>query len=191
MGGYCKSQADVHTGGIAFNGSVNELFQSGELDHIGQLGIDLLLFQAQDRAIEINVLSTGEIRMSILWEWIHKGAKLNEDDPETGAKAGDVFTAELFAKLLEEEHEKLLRADNRDVHDNSKHTTLPIVKEIVRAYAADAVKPPWYVDFLNINLNNHDLEIAMERTRSFMAAFKRDGTRITANLDLVPDAESE
>lgn len=124
--------------------------------------------------------------MSILWEWIHKGARLNEDDPETGVKAGDVFTAEIFEKLLEEEHEKLLAADNRDVHDNSKHTTLPIVKEIVRTYAADGVKPPWYVDFLNINLNNHDLEIARERTRSYMDAFKRDGTRITANLDLVP-----
>ncbi len=169
---------------LQYGNAFGQGFQAAALKPADFFGDDEILYLMEDMA-------TGEIRMSILWEWIHKGAGLNEDDPETAVKAGDVFTAELFAKLLEEEHEKLLRAENRDVHDNSKHTTLPIVKEIVRAYAADAIKPPWYVDFLNINLNNHDLEIAMERTRSYMAAFKRDGTRITANLDLVPVTKAE
>ena len=169
---------------LQYGNAFGQGFQAAALKPADFFGDDEILYLMEDMA-------TGEIRMSILWEWIHKGAGLNEDDPETVVKAGDVFTAELFAKLLEEEHEKLLRAENRDVHDNSKHTTLPIVKEIVRAYAADAIKPPWYVDFLKINLNNHDLEIVMERTRSYMAAFKRDGTRITANLDLVPVTKAE
>jgi malate synthase len=169
---------------LQYGNAFGQGFQAAALKPADFFGDDEILYLMEDMA-------TGEIRMSILWEWIHKGAKLNEDDPETGVKFGDVFTEDLFTKLLEEEHAKLLRADNRDVHDNSKHTTLPIVKEIVRAYAADAVKPPWYVDFLNINLNNHDLEIAMERTRSFMDTFKRDGTRITANLDLVPVTKAE
>jgi malate synthase len=159
-------------------------FQAAALKPADFFGNDDILYLMEDMA-------TGEIRMSILWEWIHKGARLTEDDPETGLKAGDVFGVESFGKLLEEEHGKLLRASNRDVHDDSKTTTLPIVKEIVRTYALDEVKPPWYVDLLNINLNNHDLAVARERTRSFMEAFKRDGTRITENLDFVPAAQAE
>jgi malate synthase len=169
---------------LQYGNAFGQGFQAAALKPADFFDNDEILYLMEDMA-------TGEIRMSILWEWIHKGARLTEDDPKTGVKAGDVFTAEIFEKLLEEEHEKLLGAANRDVHDNSKGTTLPIVKEIVRTYAADLVKPPWYVDLLNINLNNHDLEIARERTRSYMAAFKRDGTRITANLDLVPVTKAD
>ncbi len=159
-------------------------FQAAALKPADFFGNDDILYLMEDMA-------TGEIRMSILWEWIHKGAKLTEADPETGLKAGEVFSIETFGRLLEEEYAKLLRAGDRDVHDDSKTTTLPIVKEIVHTYALDEVKPPWYVDLLNINLNNHDLAIARDRTRSFMAAFKRDGTRITENLDFVPVAQAD
>ncbi len=159
-------------------------FQAAALKPADFFGNDDVLYLMEDMA-------TGEIRMSILWEWIHKGAKLSEDDPETGLAAGDLFSAEVFEKMLEEEYGKLLRASNRDVHDDSKTTTLPIVKEIVRTYAADGAKPPWYVDLLNINLNNHDLATAKERTRMYMDAFKRDGTRITENLDFVPVAGAD
>jgi malate synthase len=131
-------------------------------------------------------MATGEIRMSILWEWIHKRARLTEDDPETGLKSGDVLSVEMFEKLLNEEYEKLLRATDKDVHDESKSTTLPIVKDIVRTYIVDEVKPPWYVDLLNLNLNNHDLAVAEDRVKRYMAAFKKDGTRITENLDFAP-----
>jgi malate synthase len=68
---------------------------------------------------------------------------------------------------------------------------LPIVREIVQTYAADEVKPPWYVDFLNINLNNHDLATAKERIGRYRAAFKKDGTRITGNPDFVPAIDAE
>jgi len=77
-------------------------------------------------------MATGEIRVSILWEWLHKGAQLTEDDDETGARAGDTFDAALFARLLEAEYEKLLAARDRDVHDDSKMTTLPIARELAR-----------------------------------------------------------
>ena len=89
------------------------------------------------------------------------------------------MSVEIFEKLLDEEYEKLLLATHKDVHDESKITTLPIVKDIVRTYAVDEVKPPWYVDLLNINLNNHDLTVAKDRVRRYMAAFRKDGTRIT------------
>jgi malate synthase len=128
-------------------------------------------------------MATGEIRLSILWEWLHKGAKLTADDPETGVKTGDVFTAQLFARLLIEEYDKLKRASNRDVHDNSKTTTLPIAREIVETYVTDAVKLPWYIDLLNINLGVHDVAEARQRIDMLRTAFKTDGTRLTENLD--------
>ena len=128
-------------------------------------------------------MATGEIRLSILWEWIHKGGKLTEDDPNLGLKAGDTFTAEIFQQLLAQEYQKLLDANNRDVHDDSKTTTLPIAREIVETYVTDTTKVPWYIDLLNINLNNHDLPTAIERIKTYVEAFRSDGTRITKNLD--------
>jgi malate synthase len=47
----------------------------------------------------------------------------------------------------------------------------------------DAVKLPWYIDLLNINLDNHDLGEARRRIQLLEDAFRRDGTRITENLD--------
>ena len=128
-------------------------------------------------------MATGEIRLSILWEWLHKGAQLTADDAETGSKLGDVFTAALFKRLLVEEYDKLRRASNRDVHDNSKNTTLPIAREIVETYVTDAVKLPWYIDLLNINLGVHDVAEAKRRIDMLRTAFRTDGTRITENLD--------
>ena len=80
-------------------------------------------------------------------------------------------------------HAKLLQADNRDVHDNSKDTTLPIAREIVERYVVDDIKAPWYIDLLNINLNQFDLSVAQHRIGLYLDAFRKDGTRITHNLD--------
>ena len=131
-------------------------------------------------------MATGEIRLSILWEWIHKGAILTSDDPLTHTKTGDVFTFELFEKLLEEEYWKLLNARNKDVYDSSKKTTLPISREIVAIYTQSPVKLPWFIDLLNINLNILDLEVAKKRIKLYIDAYKKDGTRITENLDFIP-----
>ncbi len=127
--------------------------------------------------------ATGEIRLSILWEWIHKKAKLTEGDGETGAKAGDVFSTGTFRRLLAEEYNKLLQASDKDVHAVSKTTTLPIAREIVEKYVLDETKVPWYIDLLNINLNNEDLRTAQERICRYMDTLKHDGSRITENLD--------
>ena len=98
-------------------------------------------------------------------------------------KAGDSLTPELFARLLTEEYDKLQHASNRDVHDNSKKTTLPIAREIVETYVATPVKAPWYVDLLNINLGVADVATARARIARYMEAFAADGSRITGNID--------
>ncbi len=85
--------------------------------------------------------------------------------------------------MLREEYDKLLAAGDRDVHDDSKGTTLPIAREIVHTYVMEPVKLPWYIDLLNINLDNNDLGNATARIAQYVEAFRRDGTRITRNLD--------
>ncbi len=168
---------------LQYGNAFGQGFQAVALKPADFFDNDDLLYLMEDMA-------TGEIRLSILWEWIHKGAKLTEEDSETGLKAGDGFSEELFDRLLGEEYEKLLAARDKDVHDDSKKTTLPIAREIVRSYVLDEVKAPWYIDLLNINLNNHDLETARERIRLYMDTFRHEGTRITENLDFITEAAS-
>jgi malate synthase len=57
------------------------------------------------------------------------------------------------------------------------------VREIVETYVVAPFKAPWYIDLLNINLNNEDLVEARQRIGQYMDAFGRDGTRITQNLN--------
>ena len=151
-------------------------FQAAALKPADFFGNDDVLYLMEDMA-------TGEIRMSILWEWIHKGAVLTEADAATGCVTGDPFTLAIFARLLDEEYTKLRMARNKDVHDDSKDTTLPIAKAIVKTYVQSEVKPPWYVDLLNINLGLEDLAVAEKRIARYLEVFKNDGTRITENLD--------
>ncbi len=151
-------------------------FQAAALKPADFFGNDDVLYLMEDMA-------TGEIRLSILWEWLHKGATLTEADAGTGCAVGDPFTPTLFARLLDEEYAKLRKASNKDVHDDSKDTTLPIARAIVQTYVQSDIKAPWYVDLLNLNLGLDALAAAEKRIAQFLEAFKKDGTRITENLD--------
>jgi malate synthase len=166
---------------LQYGNAFGQGLQAAALKPADFFGNDDILYLMEDMA-------TGEIRMSILWEWVHKGARLTEADAELGVPAGTVFTPELFGRLLAEEHDKLLRASDRDVFDASKQTTLPIVRSIVEAYIGADVKLPWYIDLLNINLDNVDLPAAEARIQTFIETFQRRGERITENLDFTFDA---
>ena len=60
--------------------------QAAALKPADFFGNDDVLYLMEDMA-------TGEIRLSILWEWLHKAATLTESDDATGVQAGDLFTA--------------------------------------------------------------------------------------------------
>ena len=157
--------------------------QAAALKPADYFGNDDVLYLMEDMA-------TGEIRLSILWEWLQKGARLTAEDAATGARAGDSFDPALFRRLLAEEYDKLLGAGDRDVHDDSKATTLPIAREIVATYVTNRDKIPWYIDLLNLNLDNHDLATARSRIRAYLDAFERDGSRITERADFVAEERS-
>ena len=69
---------------MQYGNAFGQGMQAAALKPADFFGNDDVLYLMEDMA-------TGEIRLSILWEWVHKGATLTEDDSETGVKAGDHF----------------------------------------------------------------------------------------------------
>ena len=171
-----RGARDLLSVAIQYGNAFGQGMQAAALKAADFFGNDDVLYLMEDMA-------TGEIRLSILWEWLHKGAQLDGRRSRDGEQDGRRVHAALFERLLVEEYDKLRRASNRDVHDNSKDTTLPIAREIVETYVTDAVKLPWYIDLLNINLGVHDVAEARRRIEMLRTAFRTDGTRITENLD--------
>ncbi|MGZ8710010.1 MAG: malate synthase [Thermoanaerobaculia bacterium] len=164
-----RGARDLLSVALQYGNAFGRGVQAAALKPADFFGNDDVLYLMEDMA-------TGEIRASILWEWLHKDARFTDDDAP--------FTAERFDRLLEEEYAKLLAAKNKDVHDDSKTTTLPIARAVVESIVRHPTKGPWYIDLLNLNLNNHDLKTAQQRIARYFEAFDRDGTRITQNLDL-------
>ena len=165
---------DLVSVALQYGSAFGRGYQAAALKPADAFGNDDILYLMEDMA-------TGEIRLSILWEWIHKHASLTAHDERTGASAGDAFTAELCARVIDEEFAKLQRAGNRDVHDDSKLTSLPIARAIVETYLAQDVKCPWYVDLLNITLGSQDLATARGRIDAYVRAYTEHGTRLTHN----------
>lgn len=127
-----RGARDLISVAIQYGNAFGQGLQAAALKPADFFGNDDVLYLMEDMA-------TGEIRLSILWEWLHKNAVITE-----GEQAGEVFSAELCARLIDEEYAKLLAAANRDVHEVSKTTTLPIAREMVATYVMDTGKLPWY-----------------------------------------------
>ena len=91
-----RGARDLLSVALQYGNAFGQGLQAAALKPADFFGNDDVLYLMEDMA-------TGEIRLSILWEWLHKRATLTEDD-EIGAKAGDRFTPELCARLLAEEY---------------------------------------------------------------------------------------
>lgn len=161
---------------LQYGNAFGQGMQAAALKPADFFGNDDVLYLMEDMA-------TGEIRLSILWEWVHKGARLTESDAETGLPEGTVFTLVIFQQLLKEEYDKLLKANGKDVHDSSKDTTLPIAREIAIVYVVADQKIPWFIDLLNINLNNENLDTAKGRIAQYLEVLEVANDRVTENLD--------
>ncbi len=169
-----RGARDLISVAIQYGNAFGQGMQAAALKPADFFGNDDVLYLMEDMA-------TGEIRVSILWEWLHKQAPFTQGDEPAGVRAGDTLTPSLFARLLEEEYAKLLAAGNRDVHDDSKRTTLPIARDIVEALVTTSLKAPWYIDVLNLTLDNHDRAECAGRVAGYLDDLRTTGTRVTRN----------
>src|SRR6476620_8535754 len=92
-----RGARDLISVAMQYGNAFGRGLQAAALKPADFFGNDDVLYLMEDMA-------TGEIRLSILWEWLHKGATITQTDDETGVQAGDVFTAALFHRLLAEEY---------------------------------------------------------------------------------------
>ena len=171
-----RGARDLISVAIQYGNAFEQGFQAAALKPADFLRNEDVLYLMEDMA-------TGEIRLSILWEWLHKKAALTAADAETGVKEGDMFDEAMFSRLLEEEFAKLQQARDVDVHDDSKVTTLPVARVVVDEYVRCSQKAPWMVDLLNVNLSVEQEQTARQRVRDFLDLFAARGIRITENLD--------
>ena len=60
---------------------------------------------------------------------------------------------------------------------------LPAILIFVAYIYVMGFKAPWYIDLLNINIDNHELSTAGKRIIDYMDTLKKDNSRITKNVD--------
>src|SRR3989454_11738283 len=108
-----RGARDLLSVALQYGNAFEQGLQAAALKPADFFGNDDVLYLMEDMA-------TGEIRLSILWEWLHKSARLTETDGATGAGKWDAVTAGLLARLLEEEGAILIDVGRHDDQDISK-----------------------------------------------------------------------
>src|SRR5262245_9139978 len=90
-----RGARDLLSVAIQYGNAFGQGMQAAALKPADFFGNEDVLYLMEDMA-------TGEIRLSILWEWLHKGARMTAADEASGVRAGDPFTPGLFQRLLAE-----------------------------------------------------------------------------------------
>ena len=171
-----RGARDLISVALQYGNAFGQGMQAAALKPADFFGNDDVLYLMEDMA-------TGEIRLSILWEWLHKQrapsprTTRQRRESRRSLHAGAVRQAARRgirqaprrgqprrARRLEDDHAADRARDRRDLRD-------------ARA------KLPWYIDLLNINLNNTDLAEARRRIGRLQEAFEQRGVRLTENPD--------
>src|SRR6185295_16030074 len=95
-----RGARDLLSVALQYGNAFGRGFQAAALKPADFFGNDDVLYLMEDMA-------TGEIRLSILWEWLHKQAPFTDADPAAGVAAGDTLSPALFDRLVAEEYAKL------------------------------------------------------------------------------------
>src|SRR5258708_632649 len=94
-----RGARDLLSVALQYGNAFAQGFQAAALKPADFFGDDDVLYLMEDMA-------TGEIRVSILWEWLHKEAPFTDRDLEIGTEAGSTLTEDLFPPLLAQEYNK-------------------------------------------------------------------------------------
>ncbi len=114
-----RGARDLLSVALQYGNAFGQGMQAAALKPADFFGNDDVLYLMEDMA-------TGEIRLSILWEWLHKAAAFSEGDPAVGIARGDVFNAAFFERLLLEEYAKLLAASASTRNRRERYDWSPI-----------------------------------------------------------------
>src|SRR5918993_1844412 len=87
-----RGARDLMSVAIQYGNAFGQGLQAAALKPADFFGNDDVLYLMEDMA-------TGEIRLSILWEWLHKQAPFTAADDATGVAVGDTLTPALFTRL--------------------------------------------------------------------------------------------
>jgi hypothetical protein len=63
MNGHRKRQSHVHTGTLKFDLGVNKVFDTGEIYNLIKVSVCFVATKAENRGIEIDILTAGEVRV--------------------------------------------------------------------------------------------------------------------------------
>ena len=161
-----RGARDLLSVALQYGNAFGQGLQAAALKPADFFGNDDVLYLMEDMA-------TGEIRLSILWEWLHKWRATHRRRPTIGVKAGDTFVRSCLPACSTKSTTNCSQPVTA-MSTTIRTTTLPIAREIVDTYVTNRTKLPWYIDLLNLNLlNNHDLANAKSRIRSYIEAFER------------------
>ena len=58
-----KGKLDIHSAGITFYRRVDELFHLGKFNYLVELSVDFRLRHTEDRAVHVNILAAGQLRV--------------------------------------------------------------------------------------------------------------------------------
>ena len=142
-----RGARDLISVALQYGNAFGRGFQAAALKPADFFGNDDVLYLMEDMA-------TGEIRLSILWEWVHKGARLTADDAAVGVRGGRSVHARLCARLIAEEYDKLQRAEqSRRARRLEGHDAADRARDRRDLRLRSRCKLPWYVDLLNITLD--------------------------------------
>ena len=122
-----RGARDLLSVAMQYGNAFGQGFQAAALKPADFFGNDDVLYLMEDMA-------TGEIRLSILWEWLHKGATLTETIPRRASLRAIVFTGSLFASASRRGVREAPAARATAMFTTTRRsTTLPIAREIVES----------------------------------------------------------
>src|SRR5262249_34833487 len=89
VGGHRERKPHSHSARVMFDGSIYELLYAGELDDLGKLAIDLAAAHAEHRAVQVDILAAGELRVKSRTD-LKEAGNATGDFNATGSRVGDL-----------------------------------------------------------------------------------------------------
>ena len=125
-----RGARDLLSVALQYGNAFGQGLQAAALKPADFFGNDDVLYLMEDMA-------TGEIRLSILWEWLHKGAALTEDDADRREGRRPLHRRAVRAAARRGIREAAAAPAIATCTTTSKNTTLPIAREIVETYVTE------------------------------------------------------